>query len=209
MIDNYSDVTIEKYLDIKAVIDGGYDEDITNIKLVSILADMDEDEVGNLSLVEYKKLNDKLLFLTEIPVNKMVADKYRVGKYELVCMMNIQDMTVSQYIDYQTFVKDVDKYLVEMLSVFLIPNGYKYNEGYDIIDVQKEIRYNLSIVDAMSLSGFFLLLSQSLTKATLNSLIRRLRKLKKKTKNQEEIMKLEEAIANLETVGDGFPLLTK
>lgn len=209
MIDNYNDVTIEKYLEIKAVIDGGYDDDVTNVKLVSILADMTEDEVGNLNLTEYHKLNQKLVFLTEMPVQKIVATKYKLGGYELETVLNMKDMTVSQYIDYQTFVKDLDKYLVEMLSIFLIPKGKKYNEGYDIIEVQKVIRENLSIVDAMSMSGFFLLLYQSLTKATLSSLIRRLKKMKKKMKNQEEIQKMEEAIANLEQSGVGLDLLTR
>jgi hypothetical protein len=209
MIDNYSDVTIEKYLEIKAVIDGGYDEDVTNVKLVSILTDMTEDEVGSLSLTDYQKMNQKLVFLTEMPAQKMIATKYKLGKYDLETMLNVKDMTVSQYIDYQTFVKDVDRYMVELLSIFLIPKGKKYNEGYDIIEVHKAIRENLSIMDAMSMAGFFLLSYQSLTKATLSSLIRRMKRMKRKMKSQEEIAKMEEAIANLERSGDGLHLLTK
>lgn len=210
MIDNYNDITIEKYQEIKAIIDGEeVDEYSTNIKLVAALSDMTEDEVGNLELKDYKVLNEKLIFLTEMPVKKMVADKYKIGGYEFVTVLNVEKMTVSQYIDYQTFVKDVDKYLVELLSVFLIPKGKKYNEGYDIIEVHKAIKENLSIVDAMSLAGFFLLLYQSLTKATVSSLIRRMKKMKKKAKNQEEIAKLEEVIANLGIVGDGLPSLIK
>lgn len=209
MINNYNDVTIEKYQEIKSILESGFDEAETQIKLVAVLNDMDEDEVGNLSLAEFHNLNTNLLFLTEVPQQKIVATKYKLGKYELETMLNIQDMTVSQYIDYQTFVKDTDKYLVELLSIFLIPKGKKYNEGYDIIEIQKTIRENLSIVDAISLAGFFLLWYQSLTKATLSSLTRRLKKMKRKMKNQEEIQKMEEAIANLERSGDGLHLLTK
>lgn len=209
MIDNYNDVTIEKYLEIKAVIDGGYDETETQIKLVSVLSDLSEDEVVNLNLVEYKKLNQKLEFLTEMPQQKIVATKYKLGGYEFETMLNIQDMTVSQYIDYQTFVKDTDKYLVELLSIFLIPKGKKYNEGYDILEVHKVIRENLSIVDAMSMSGFFLLLYQSLTKSTLTYLIKKLKRMKRKMKNPEEIQRMEEAITNLERSGVGLHLLTK
>ena len=206
MIDNYSDVTIEKYMEIKAVIEEQYDNDVTNVKLVSILSDMTEEEVGNLNLTEYKKLNEKLIFLTEMPSKKMIATKYKLGGCEFEMMMNIQDMTVSQYIDYQTFIKDTEKYLVELISIFLIPKGKKYNEGYDIMKVHKLIKENLSIVDALSMSDFFLLWYQSLTKATLHSLIRRLKKMKKKMKNQEEIRKMEEAIANLQQSGDGLHL---
>lgn len=210
MIDNYNDVTIGKYQELMAILDGEHiDEYTTNIKLVAALNDMSEDEVGNLNLTEYKKLNEKLVFLTEMPVQKMVANRYKIGGYELETMLSIDKMTVSQYLDYQTFVKDSDKYLVELLSVFLIPKGKRYNEGYDIIEVHKVIRDNISIVDALSLSAFFLLWYQSLTKATLSSLIRRLKRMKRKMKNQEEIEKMEEAIANLERSGDGLHLLTK
>lgn len=210
MIDNYNDLTIGKYQEIQAVLNGDIvDEYATNIQLVSILSDMTEDEVGNMGLTEYKALNQKLIFLTEMPVQKMVADKYKIGGFELETMLAIDKMTVSQYVDYQTFVKEPDKYLVELLSIFLIPKGKKYNEGYDIIEVQKAIRDNLSIVDAMSLSAFFLLWYQSLTKATVTYLTKKMKKMKKKMKNQEEIQKMEEAIRNLETAGVGLHLLTK
>lgn len=210
MIDNYNDLTIGKYQEIQAVLNGEIvDEYATNIQLVSILSDMTEDEVGSMGLTEYKALNQKLVFLTEMPVQKMVADKYKIGGFELDTMLAVDKMTVSQYVDYQTFVKEPDKYLVELLSIFLIPKGKKYNEGYDIIEVQKAIRDNLSIVDAISLSAFFLLWSQSLTKATVTCLTKKLKRMKKKMKNPMEIQKMEEAIMNLENVGVGLHLLTK
>lgn len=210
MIDNYNDLTIGKYQEIQAVLNGEIvDEYTTNIQLVSILSDMTEDEVGSMGLTEYKALNQKLVFLTEMPVQKMVADKYKIGGFELDTMLAVDKMTVSQYVDYQTFIKEPDKYLVELLSIFLIPKGKKYNEGYDIIEVQKAIRDNLSIVDAMSLSAFFLLWYQSLTKATLTCLTKKLKKMKRKMKDKEEIQKMEEAIMNLENVGVGLHLLTK
>lgn len=210
MIDNYNDLTIGKYQEVQAVLNGEIvDEYTTNIQLVSILSDMTEDEVGNMGLTEYKVLNQKLVFLTEMPVQKMVADKYKIGGFELDTMLAIDKMTVSQYVDYQTFIKEPDKYLVELLSIFLIPKGKKYNEGYDIIEVQKAIRDNLSIVDAMSLSAFFLLWYQSLTKATLTCLTKKLKRMKRKMKDKEEIQKMEEAIANLENAGVGLHLLTK
>ena len=210
MIDNYNDLTIGKYQEIQAVLNGEIvDEYATNIQLVSILSDMTEDEVGSMGLTEYKALNQKLVFLTEMPVQKMVADKYKIGGFELDTMLAVDKMTVSQYVDYQTFIKEPDKYLVELLSIFLIPKGKKYNEGYDIIEVQKAIRDNLSIVDAMSLSAFFLLWYQSLTKATLTCLTKKLKKMKRKMKDKEEIQKMEEAIRNLENVGVGLHLLTK
>lgn len=210
MIDNYNDLTVGKYQEIRVLLNGEVVEEYaTNISLVAILADMTEEEVMNLDLKEYKVMNQKLSFLMEQPPKRMVANTYKICGWELDTVLAIDKMTVAQYIDYQTFVKDVDKYLVEILSVFLIPKGHKYNEGYDIIEVQKAIRDNLSIVDAFSLSAFFLLWYHCLTKATLTSLTRRLKKMKKEMKDKEKIQKMEQAITNLENVGVGLPLLIK
>ena len=210
MIDNYNDLTVGKYQEIMVVLKGKVvDEYATNIQLVSILSDMSEDDVLNLGLSEYKVLNQKLSFLLVEPPKRMIANMYKIGGFELETMLDVRKMTVAQYVDYQTFVKDVDKYLIEMLSVFLVPKGMKYNEGYDIVEVQRAIRDNLSIVDAMSLSAFFLLWSQSLIKATLTYLTKQMKKMKRTMKKPMEIQKMEEAIANLENVGAGLPLLTK
>lgn len=210
MIDNYNDLTVGKYQEIRVLLNGEVvDEYSTNIQLVSILSDMTEDEVLSLELTQYKALNQKLSFLLQEPPKRMIANVYKIGGYELETMLAIDKMSVAQYVDYQTFVKDTDKFLVEMLSIFLIPKGHKYNDGYDIIEVQKAIRDNLSIVDAMSLSAFFLLWSQSLMKATLTSLTKKAKKMKKQMKNPLEIQKMEEAIANLENAGVGLHSLTK
>lgn len=210
MIDNYNDLTVGKYQEIMLLLNGAPMDELTmQTSLIAILSDEDEDDILNLPLSEYNKMVQGTAFLSEEPKKRIVATKYILGDMELETMLNMKDMTAGQYIDYQTFIKDPDKYLVEMLSVFLIPKGKKYNDGYDILEVHNAIREHLSIVDALSMSAFFLLLSQVLIKTTLTSLTSKVKKMKKKSKNQQEIQKLEQAIQNLETAGVGFHLLTE
>ena len=210
MINNYNELTVGKYQEIMVLLN---DEPLDNLtlqtSLISILSDMDEDDVLNLPLSEYNKMVQGTAFLQTDPPKRIVATSYKLGGMHLETMLNLREMTAGQYIDYQTFVKEPDKYLVELLSVFLIPKGKKYNDGYDIIEVQSLIRDNLSIVDALSLSAFFLVLSQSLIKVTLTSLKSKVKKMKKKAKNQEEVMKLEQALQHLENAGVGLHLLTE
>lgn len=203
MINNYNKLTIGKYKDIKNVLDKGLSDVETNIEIIAILNDLDTADVEDMSLGAFNCLMQDLRFLYCEPKRKIVADKYKLGKYELETMLNLRDMTVAQYVDYQEFLKDSEKYLTQLLSVFLIPKGKKYNEGYDIVDVQRTIDENMSIEDAVSMSAFFLNLSQSLTKVTLTSLIKKMKKMEKKSKSKEEKEKLQEAIRNLETVGVG------
>lgn len=204
MINTYDKLTVGKYLEVKEVLQSDMDNIQMNSMLIAILSDMDVDDVLNLPLSKYNAMIQNTAFLLDVPKKRMVADRYKLGEMQLDVMLSLNKMTAGQYIDYQTFVKDPDKYLVELLSVFLIPKGKKYNEGYDILEVHKAIREHLSIVDALSMSAFFLTLSQTLIKTILTCLTKKVKKMKKQMKTQEEITKLEQAIVNLETVGDGL-----
>ena len=204
MIDSFDKLTIGKYKDIRDVLDRNLSEVETNMEIVAILNDLDVSDIGDMPLGAFNYLMRDMLFLYSEPKKRMVADRYRFGKYELNTMLNLKDMTVAQYVDYQEFLKDSDKYLTQILSVFLIPKGKKYNEGYDIVDVQRAIEDNMSIEEAISLSAFFLNLYQSLTKVTLTSLTKRMKRMEKKSRNKEEKRKLQEVIRHLETAGAGL-----
>lgn len=209
MIDCYEKLTIGKYDELMVIMDGDGTEYEKKVEVVALLNDMEIEDVEALPLVTYNTLLQSTAFLYENPKKKMVADKYVLGGKEFELMMDMKKMTVSQYIDYQMFIKEVDKYTVELLSIFLIPKGCKYNDGYDIVEVQKIIRDNLCILDAKAMTDFFLLLFQSLTKATLRCFKRRLMWMKMTTRNMEKRKKMEEAIANLESVGNGLQWWTE
>jgi hypothetical protein len=208
MIDSYDKLTIGKYLEIKAILEDTGEEIDKNVQLICCLGDYDEETVLDLPLSGFNRLLQGTAFLTETPKQKQVSTKYKLGGMELETVMDVTSMTTAQFIDYQTFVKD-DRYLVELLSVFLIPKGKKYNKEYNIIDVQKVIRDNLSILDAMALSAFFLAWFQALSQATVTCLTKKMKKMLKKEKDMEKRKMMEEAIMNLERSGYGLALLTE
>lgn len=205
MIDNYSKLTIGKYLEVKEILSEDMDALERQAELIAILNDMDVEDVLELPLGTYHRLVQSLGFLTELPTPRQAPPtKYKIDGIEYDVMLNIQDMTIAQYIDYQTFLKEGDKHIVELLSVFIIPRGHKYNDGYDIADVQKKIREKLSIIDAVTLSAFFLNLSQALISSTVRYSIKRMKRLMRKEKNLEMKKKYQEAIAHLEQSGVGL-----
>ena len=208
MIDCYEKLTIGVYDELQEIYESNISDYEKNVEIVALFNDMDVADVEDLSLTTFNTLLQSTAFLYEMPKKKIVATKYILGGTEFDVVLDMQSLTVSQYLDYQEFVKNPDKNRVELLSVFLVPMGKKYGD-YNMQEVHKLIRDNLSIIDAIALTDFFLLLSQSLMKVTLRSLKRRLKRMKRKMKSQEEIQKMEEVIAHLETVGDGYDLLTK
>ena len=209
MIDSYEKLTIKKYKEVKEVVNSNMDEAQIKIDLVAVLNDMNTDDVEDLPVVTFNTLLQSSGFLMEEPKQRMVSTKYKLGGYELDVLMNLSKMSVAQYIDYQNYLQNVDENLTQIISVFLIPKGKKYCEGYDVIDVQKAIDENMSIVDALSLSAFFLLWYQSLTKGTITYLKRKMKWMKLTSRNKVEREKLKEVIANLETVGNGLRQLTE
>lgn len=208
MIDCYEKMSIGKFQETREILKKIEDFNELKIELVAILNDMETDDVLDLPLTTFHHLLQGIGFLFEEPKKRQVLTKYNVGGVELETMTDIHNMTAGQFIDYQTYIKDTDKYIVEILSVFLIPKGKKYGD-YDIIEIQKLIKDNLSIVDAVSLSAFFLKWYQSLLMATKNYLTRKMKRMMKREKNKEVREKMMEALALLEGSGNGLHLLTE
>lgn len=210
---NWNEISVNTFNELKNIDynkeDGVLGELEANIEILSILCDVDENDISNLSTTEFQYLISQIEFLKTMPKVK-VQDKYVINGKKYKVFLTLKDMTISQYIDFQTYYKDFNNKFAECLSCFLIPEGKKYGEGYDIAEVIDDIGNHLSIVDANSIMFFFVLLYRSLTKVTLGCSIKDLKKIMKKTKDREEKNKLKIAIREAEKAmtllqnGDGF-----
>lgn len=203
MIDNYNKLTIGKYLELLEIIEEDSISDIDkNVEIIALLDDKEVDMIYDLPLPEFNEKIQKTAFLYEEPKPLQVSTVYKLGGMELEACLNINDLTTAQFIDYQTYVKDKNK-IVELLSVFLIPKGHKYTKDYDVFEVQKMIRNNMPITQAMGLSDFFLLLYKSLLKASLISSTRKLKKMMRKEKDMKKKEMMKQAIQGLQLNGLG------
>lgn len=209
MIDNWTKVTVGKYQEIKSIINSGAEPEVVNTELISCLTDLDVEEVLDMPLMRFNNFLQCTGFLYEDMPKRIVATKYVLGGSHFNVMLNIEEMTAAQFIDYQNYIKDIDKNIVQLLSIFLIPKGHKYNDGYDMVEVQKTIRDNLCIIDASAMAAFFLEWYNGLLTATVRSLTKRMKKMMKKETNQETIEKMKETITLLEKSGNGLQLLTE
>ena len=190
---DWENITIEKYYEIKDILDDETDDDITkNVKLVSVITDKDEDEVWNMDMAEAGEYISKLTFLNKFDIPDNPNMKFNLPGYQLKVMKDVTKINVAQYVDFQNFVKmPLREGMEKILSIFLIPDGCKYNEGYDIIDLQKVIRENISFRVAEGLLSFFL---QEYGRLLIHSLTYCRRQVKKTKDPQlmEKLMKTEE-----------------
>lgn len=94
-------------------------------------------------------------------LNSAVPDKEPKGEYILdgrkyILHKEIEKMTTAQYIDFTNLAKEAGKHTIETLAVFLIPDGHKYNDGYDIEQVHRDIRDHLNAVEGNAMLFFFI-----------------------------------------------------
>lgn len=207
IIESYDKLPIGLYLQI-CETEERLTEDIDRaVNRVAILSGLTEQEVLNLEIQVFQDLNQKARFLENDAPKRPIAAKYVLGEYELIPCKDIRKMTTGQYIDYQAYSKEADKYIVDILSCFLVPKGCKYNEGYDIEDVKIQIKDNLSVCDVNSLSDFFLHSLIASIEASLSCSERAARRMKNSPKKTEILRKIAEQRALL-TNGDGYGSLT-
>ena len=169
MINNYNRLPIGKYIDICAIYaDTSLDDLTKQVKTLSILTDKSEDDILDLPILEYQGMAKEAKFLEasfSIPKDAgRIGRTYNLGKWKLKPVSEIGKMSTAQYVDFQHLCDDPLHHLPELVSVFLIPEGHKYNTGYDIIELQDDIRNTLCVADASSLLAFFFFLFNVLIK---------------------------------------------
>lgn len=209
MIKDYNHLCVGKYLDIQKV---AKDEELSDIDkqvaIIAILSDMTEDEVLDLPILDYRACAEQSKFLEKpIDVPKQIASSYDLDGWVLIPTTDIRKMTTAQYIDFQTYSKQGEDKLIEVLSCFLIPKGKKYNEDYDILEVQKAIKDYLGIAHCLALSAFFLNRFNRLMRGMLiySRWITKIR-MKKGKQKEETLMKIETLLKEIPS-GDGFHVL--
>ena len=214
MIESYKDLTIKKYQEIREILkeDGG--ELNIQSRIIACMMDVDVDTVLSLSLTKYNELVQKSAFLMSKPeVHDNVPSKIVINGKEYVLCKNVNKLTASQYIDYQTYIadKDNEKYLANIIACFLVPKGMKYADGYDVLEVANELSEHLSIQTAMDICFFFRKKYLNSIKYTLTYLDLRLRMMKFRTKNPEVRERMKKAMEmmkeyrhRLENVGAGL-----
>lgn len=205
IIDSYNKLTLAQYQEIQAVQKDESLEDIDkHTRILSILTGVPEDELMHLPIPEFTELSGKAQFLSAEAFNPgRMAKKYIIGEMELIPVTDFRKLETCQYLDFQTYAGDLDKYMAELISVLLVPKGHRYNEGYDIIALQESIRQEMSVADGVTIVGFFLILCEKSIEDSLNYSKRMAKGIRDKKKRTEILKRIEEQEEALRTSGDG------
>ena len=203
IIDNYRNLPVGKWLEILELSkDENVDALEQQVKTIAILTGLTEDEVLDLPIMEYKSLAAKTKFLEKDYDGKLqIAKSYGLNGMELIPVKDFNKITTAQYVDYQTFSKEGDIYLVQTLSTLLVPKGKKYNDGYDMDAVQQAIRENLSVADVLSLYAFFLTKWVKSIKDSQTYLDKEIKKIPNKEMREKLMKQVQEMRSKINGVG--------
>jgi len=208
IIDNYRDLPLGKYEEIVALCNEEMTDVDRKVAILSVLTGLTEDEVLHLPLATFTEYSAKARFIEkECPDNLIpgVARSYPIGGFVLLPVTDIRKITAAQYIDFQNFAKERDTKTVELLSCLLVPRGCDYNEGYDVLDVHKAIREEMSVAEALALLAFFFKGWLQSVRSTLSSSGRMVKKIKNTEVRKELTMKMEELLLSIND-GGGYPM---
>ena len=181
----WKDISIEKYGKIAALQESGLGEIDLIAAVISII---DGSTVKEVEEIPYGTLLLKargLRFLQSDPIPSIVKKSYNLNGVKYIPTLNPAELTTAQYIDFQVRATQDAEDLAGLLSVLLIPEGHKYNEGYSADQVKEDINKFLPIEDAMGLSSFFFYLWKKSIRRLLRESKRTLRQLKRKRKPTE------------------------
>lgn len=199
MIDSYKDLPIGKFIEIQDICKEEMTELERQSAILGVLTDTSEDEVMLLPIMEYRDLAVKSRFLEREPiVNKRIGKEYKLGNWSLIPCVDIRKMTTAQYTDFLELQKQQD--IVLLLSCLLVPKGNRYNEGYDIVELQRDLREMMPTPDALALSAFFL----NSWKASIRTILiyckweaRRMKDKEKRKETMEAVRRTMEALRRL------------
>lgn len=198
---NWDAVPISKYIKISNICtDDAIDDTAKSVGVISELSDVDESVIWDLPMSEINKLVNDIKWVNKFDFKKRwTIKKLNVGDKKCHIDYDLQNMTISQYVDFQTAwrIKDSQEKLVPVLSCFIIPDGCKYNDGYDIVEFRKEIEDNIPITVANSVCFFFLKKLRNSIKSSLICSQMMLKALRKTMKNKEMRDQMIEAEKNL------------
>ena len=203
----WNTLPVGKYEKIKEIIRAG--EENSDVEILSVLCECDVNDILNAPVSEVMRLKKEALFLNE-PLN--VKDRLRFKsividgvKYNV--HTDFKDITTAQYLDFQTFYKEFEKNYCNVLACFIIPDGHKYNDGYDALDTAEIFREKLPVEVAENACFFFARRSSRLLQKGLRQMIWMTTLSEVRTKNQvvkEQMENLRKELVNQSDVIDGL-----
>lgn len=197
---NWNSISGDKYWEIVDILNNPDASDLQKqAELIALIEDVDIDTILNMNMNDVAVKINKLVFLNKFELDKHYNPrKIKIGDIEYNVYPDLANLNVAQFIDYQSFISQPFRESYDkILSIFIIPDGHEYNNGYDILEVQEAIRTKLSWLEIQNLLNFILVKYADSYIHSLTSLTKMVRKEKNPKKKMEMERNLNQLMKSL------------
>lgn len=189
---DWKDITYRQLLDIR---DAANIED-ENDKTIAVMQAVFGDNIIELPISEFNKKCKELEFLQKDIPNDLHVNNIKVNDREYYFDGMLGNISTAQYIDFQRYIQNNDD--IKAYSVFFIPKGHKYNDGYDMLQVFEDIQ-NIPAPTLLSASFFFKKQLELFIKIFQHYSMKHLKKLMVPKEMKMRLTTLVENLSNLES----------
>lgn len=151
---SWDEITWREYEQIEQILNTDIPESYKSVHLLSILTGVPAEDIEDMPIATVQKLIPHLDFLYTEPETHAHQFEYAVNDREYDFKGKLDEITTAQYIDYRSYMDEENKDVVKLMSVFLIPKGHEYNDGYDMGQVQSDIG-DMCWLDVRAAAFFF------------------------------------------------------
>ena len=154
---SWESLTYGEYVQLVQIAEANIPENYKTTHLLSILTGESVENIESLPVTSFMKLTPHLQFLNENPKDIKHKNEYEVNGHKYIVQAEVDKICTAQFLDYSTYIKE--KYdsngpnTVKLASCFLVPEGHKYGDGYDINEVMYDITC-MSFLDVKALAFF-------------------------------------------------------
>lgn len=179
---DWKDITLRQFNTIQEILETP--DDYTTLNIIDIIYGED---TANLPITQYmQKYANALDFLmTPIPQVEL-KNSYTLNDTVYDSNINLSTLTTAQFVDYQNYAKKSPILTNEILSVFIIPQGHSYNDGYDLEKVKEDL-LDLDMATINTLAFFFKKLYLLLLDVFLTSLTYQVKSMKITEREKENL----------------------
>lgn len=180
----WKDITLRQFNKIQDLLQEI--DEYTTLNIIDVIYNVDSADMPAMEVMS-KYANSLDFLTTTIPTNEKLKETYTINNREYNSNINLTQMTTAQFVDYQNYSKLNPVDISKCLSVFVIPKGHTYNDGYDLKQVQDDIK-DLDMVTINTLAFFFKKLYVLLLEITLLCLTQETTQMNIPTQKKEEIL---------------------
>lgn len=186
----WNDISLRKWKQLDKIKREDFEDDILyTAQIIKVIFDVDSPM--DLSPKDFSKYVNDLAFMTNPIPEVKLCNTYNINGTKYNFRGNIFEISMAQLMDVRSFTTKPDVDYAEVLSVFLIPDEHKYNDGYDMEKTLDDID-SLPITDVLKLYNFFsasLLLSTDIMTDYFNKELKKTNLTKKEKETIQEKMK--------------------